>query len=57
MNQCDMAPFPMPTGEVCASFFNLDLPMGTGVTRQHNSNRVIARNRQLFSWLTKEIMV
>ena len=49
MTQDDMVPFPMPTGGVCESFFHLDPPMGTGVTRQPDLNRVIARDGQFIS--------
>ena len=49
MTYNDMVPFPMPTGGVCQSFSHLDPPMGTGVTRQPDSNQVIARNGQFYS--------
>ena len=40
MTQSDMVPFLFltPTGGVCLSFSHLDPPMGTGVTRQPDSN-------------------
>ena len=44
----DLVPFPTATGGACPSLSHLDPPMGTGVTRQPDSNRVIARNGQFF---------
>ena len=49
LTQSDMVPFSMATGGVCPSLSHLDPPMGTGVTRQPDSNRVIARDGQFFS--------
>ena len=53
----DMVPFPTATGSACPSFSHLDPPMGTGVTRQPDSNRVITCNSQFFYWPIKAILV
>ena len=39
MTKSDMQPYPTPTGGVCPLLSYLDPPMGTGVTRQSDSNR------------------
>ena len=44
----DMVPFPTAIGGACPFLSHLDPPMGTGVTRQPDSNRVIARNGHFF---------
>ena len=49
MTETDMQPFPTPLGEVCPVLSYLGPPMGSGVTRQPDSNRVITRNGQFFS--------
>ena len=49
MTKNDMIPYPMPTGGVCLSFSHLDPPMGTGVTTQPDSHRVIACDGQFFA--------
>ena len=49
MTQDNMVLFPMATGGMCKSFSHLDQLMGTGVTRQPDSNQVIARNGQFYS--------
>ena len=49
MTETDIQPFPTPTGEVCPVLSYLDLPIGSGVTRQPNSKQIITRNGQFFS--------
>ena len=49
MTNSDMQPFPTPLGGVCPVLSYLDPPMGTGVVRQPDFNRIIARNGQFFS--------
>ena len=48
MTKTNMQPLPIPTGGVCPVMFYLDPPMGTGVTHQPDSNRIITQNGQLF---------
>ena len=49
LTQSDMVPFQVVTGGACPSPSHLDPPMGTGVTRQPDSNRVIAPDGQFLS--------
>ena len=49
MTQNDMSPFPISPGGVCESFNHIDPPLGSGVTPNLDSHRLIARNGQLFA--------
>ena len=49
LTQSDMVPFQLVTGGACPSLSHLDPPMGSGVTRQPDSNHVIARDGQFFA--------
>ena len=49
MTNRDMQPFSTPLGGVCPFLSYPDLLMGTGVTRQSDSNRLIPWNGQFFT--------
>ena len=49
MSKNGMQPFPTPTGGVCPVLSYLYPPMGSGVTRQPDSNQIFTLNSQFFS--------